>query len=110
VLGVAFPPIAGIMVAEYFVVKRWRPDLEATRSAGTLPATAPTWVPATIVIWVGAALIGKYVGWGLPSINSLVVGFLAYVVAGKLGLIRSVGTSRTMDSEPTAATAIPATS
>ena len=101
VLGVAFPPIAGIMVAEYFVVKRWRPDLDATRAAGTLPATAPTWVPATIVIWIGAALIGKYVGWGLPSINSLVVGFLAYVVAGRLGLIRGVGTSRTMDSEPT---------
>ncbi|MER7249413.1 cytosine permease [Kribbella sp. NPDC000426] len=106
VLGVAFPPIAGIMVAEYFVVKRWRPDLEATRAEGTLPATAPTWVPATIVIWVGAALIGKYVAWGLPSINSLVVGFAAYVVAGKLGLIRGVGTSRTMESAPTEITTV----
>ncbi|GAA1582900.1 cytosine permease [Kribbella karoonensis] len=104
VLGVAFPPIAGIMVAEYFVVKRWRPDLDATRTAGTLPATAPTWVPATLVIWIGAALIGKYVAWGLPSINSLVVGFLAYVVAGKLGLIRGLGTSRTMESAPTGIT------
>jgi len=89
---------------------RWRPDLDASRASGALPATAPTWVPATIVIWIGAALIGKYVAWGLPSINSLVVGFLAYVVAGKLGLIRGVGTSRTMDSEPATATAVPATS
>jgi cytosine permease len=110
VLGVAFPPIAGIMVAEYFVVKRWRPELDATRADGTLPATAPTWVPATIVIWVAAALIGKYVTWGLPSINSLVVGFAAYVVAGRLGLIRGVGTSRTMDSEQTGINAVPATS
>jgi cytosine permease len=109
VLGVAFPPIAGIMVAEYFVVKRWRPDLDASRAGGTLPETAPTWVPATIVIWIGAALIGKYVTWGLPSINSLVVGFAAYVVAGNLGLIRGIGTSRTMDSEPTV-DAVPATS
>ena len=54
--------------------------------------------------------IGKYVAWGLPSINSLVVGFGAYVVAGKLGLIRGIGTSRTMDSEQAEITAVPATS
>jgi cytosine permease len=95
VLGVAFPPIAGIMVAEYFVVRRWRPELEASRAAGTVPASAPTWVPATLVIWLAAALIGKYVAWGLPSINSLVLGFGLYVVAGRLGLIRGVGESPT---------------
>lgn len=98
-LGVAFPPIAGIMVAEYFVVKRWRPDLEESRERGALPATAPTWVPATIVIWVGAALVGRFWDWGLPSINSLLVAFLAYVVAGRAGLVRGVGTSRTMDAD-----------
>ncbi|MEJ3658649.1 cytosine permease [Actinomycetes bacterium KLBMP 9759] len=94
-LGVAFPPIAGIMVAEYFVVKTWRPELERSRAAGTLPETAPTWVPATLVIWVAAALIGQFVSWGLPSINSLVAAFALYVVAGKLGLVRGVGVSRT---------------
>jgi cytosine permease len=114
VLGVAFPPIAGIMVAEYFVVKRWRPLLDASRAQGVLPATAPTWVPATIVIWVGAALIGKYWEWGLPSINSLVIAFAAYVLAGKAGLLRPVGSSRTLDgsapsAEP-AATGAPAAS
>jgi cytosine permease len=98
VLGVAFPPIAGIMVAEYFVVKQWRPELERSRAAGTVPETAPTWVPATLVIWVVAALIGHFVTWGLPSINSLVAAFVLYVVAGKLGLVRGVGVSRTMDS------------
>lgn len=97
VLGVAFPPIAGIMVAEYFVVKRWRGDLEESRLRDTLPATAPTWVPATIVIWVASALIGHFVNWGLPSINSLLVAFIAYVVAGKAGLIRGVGVSPTTD-------------
>jgi cytosine permease len=95
VLGVAFPPIAGIMVAEYFVVRQWRPQLEASRAAGTVPASAPTWVPATLVIWLIAGLIGKYVDWGLPSINSLVVGFGLYAVAGKLGLVRGVGESLT---------------
>jgi cytosine permease len=98
VLGVAFPPIAGIMVAEYFVVKQWRPELERSRAAGTVPETAPTWVPATLVIWVVAGLIGYFVSWGLPSINSLVAAFVLYVVAGKLGLVRGVGVSRTMDA------------
>jgi cytosine permease len=98
ILGVAFPPIAGIMVAEYFVVKRWRGDLETSRAGGAVPATAPMWVPATLVIWLVAALIGHYWSWGLPSINSLAVAFVAYVVCGKAGLIRGVGVHRTTDA------------
>lgn len=97
VLGVAVPPVAGIMVAEYFVVKKWRSDLERSRAAGTLPESAPTWVPATLVIWLVAALIGGFVAWGLPSINSLVAAFVLYVVAGKLGWIRGYGVSPTAD-------------
>ena len=98
ILGVAFPPIAGLMIAEYFIVRRFRPALEESRVTGAVPATAPTWVPATLVIWAAAALIGHYVTWGLPSINSLVFAFVAYVVVGKAGLVRGVGISRTMDS------------
>jgi cytosine permease len=98
-LGVAFPPIAGIMTAEYFVVKRWRGELDSSRESGAPPATAPTWVPATLIIWVGAALIGKYWEWGLPSVNSLVIAFVGYVVAGRLGLVRGVGVTREKDTE-----------
>ena len=94
-LGVVFPPISGIMIAEYFVVKRWRPELDASRANAAMPKSAPTWVPATLVIWVLAALVGQFESWGLPSINSLVVGFLLYVAAGKLGLIRELGSSQT---------------
>jgi cytosine permease len=98
-LGVAFPPIAGIMVAEYFVVKRWRADLDSTRGTGGPPTTAPTWVPATLVIWLAAALIGRFWEWGLPSVNSLVIAFVAYVLAGKLGLVRGFGVTREKDAE-----------
>lgn len=94
-LGVVFPPIAGIMIAEYFVVKRWRGDLESSRTNDALPASAPTWVPVTLVIWVVAALIGGLLDWGLPSINSVVAAFVLYVVAGKIGLIRSWGNTPT---------------
>ncbi|MER5394347.1 cytosine permease [Saccharopolyspora sp. NPDC002686] len=93
VLGVAFPPIGGIMVAEYFVVRRWRGELDASRARGEIPASSPDWVPATLVIWLISALFGGFVEIGLPSINSLVLAFALYVLAGKLGLVRGVGTA-----------------
>lgn len=99
VLGSAFPPIAGIMVAEYFVVRRWRGDLEAARTGGSLPDSAPDWVPATLAIWLGSALIGLFVDIGLPSINSLVAAMVLYAVAGRLGWVRGVGEYRT-DASP----------
>src|SRR6185312_9272027 len=88
ILGVAFPPIAGIMVAEYFVVKRWRGELDATRESGRLPATAPRIVPATIIIWLISALVGYFITWGIPPVLSLVVSMVLYIVAGKLGWVR----------------------
>ncbi|ETK30604.1 purine-cytosine permease family protein [Microbispora sp. ATCC PTA-5024] len=105
-LGVAFPPIAGIMIAEYFVVRTWRRDLDATKAAGSVPPQSPRWVPATLVIWLAASLIGKFVTWGLPSINSLVAAFVLYAVAGRLGLVRGYGTAPTAaGSEPVGASA-----
>ena len=95
VLSVAFPPIAGIMVAEYFIVRRWRGELDETRPGGTLPATAPRIVPATIVVWLVSALVGYFVTWGIPSLLSLFLSMALYVVAGKLGLVRGVGTAPT---------------
>ena len=97
-LGVVFPPVSGIMIAEYFVVKCWRAELEASRRIGAIPASAPVWVPATLVAWTVAALVGHFVQWGLPSVNSLVVGFALYVIAGKLGWVRGVGSRSTHDA------------
>ncbi|MFI9596887.1 purine-cytosine permease family protein [Nonomuraea sp. NPDC052265] len=92
ILGVITPPVAGIMVAEYFIVRRWRPVLDASRATGTLPETEPTWVPATLVIWAAAALVGwlsdHYQWIGIPALNSLILAGLGYVVAGRLGLVR----------------------
>jgi cytosine permease len=105
ILGVAFPPIAGIMVAEYFVVRRWRAELDATRAEGTLPATAPRIVPATIVIWAVSALVGYFVTWGIPPVISLVVSMVLYIAAGKLGLVRSIGSARTIQGEQPVAAA-----
>jgi cytosine permease len=90
-LGVAVPPIAGIMAAEYWIVRTHRAELDATRERGELPSAAPTWVPATLVVWVAAFVVGKYVAWGIPSLNSLLFAMLAYVLVARVGLIRPVG-------------------
>lgn len=102
-LGVLFPPIAGIMIAEYFVALTWRPRLDAGRASGTLPDTSPAWVPAALVTWAVAAVVGKYVDWGLPSINSIVVAFVLYLAAARLGLVRAMGTVATDRATPSAA-------
>jgi cytosine permease len=91
VLGVTLPPIAGIMVAEYFLVRRWRPALDESRAHGRLPETEPGWVPATLVIWAGAAAVGWWTEqeqFGIPALNSLVIAGVVYLVAGKAGLVR----------------------
>ncbi|MBB5081811.1 purine-cytosine permease family protein [Nonomuraea endophytica] len=88
-LGVAIPPIAGIMVAEYYVVRTWRAALDTSREQGVLPARSPGWVPAALAVWVAAALIGHYVTWGIPALNALLAAFVLYALAGKAGLTGS---------------------
>ena len=102
-LSVVFPPIAGIMVAEYFLVKKWRPELDASRESGNLPDAAPRWVPATLIVWAISAVVGHLLTWGIPSLWSLLLSIVLYTVAGRLGLVTGVGTSRTTATAVTTA-------
>ncbi|KOV84146.1 cytosine permease [Nocardia sp. NRRL S-836] len=85
-LGVVFPPVAGIMIAEYYVVRRWRKEITSTRPR--VPRSAPAWVPATLVIWPASAVVGELVPFGQSSVNSLVLAFGLYVSAGRLDLLQ----------------------
>lgn len=85
-LGILFPPIAAIMIADYFVLKTWRAELAETRERGTLPEKVVNWVPAGLIAWGVGYLVGKFVTFGVPSINSLLIAFVVYLVLGKLGL------------------------
>lgn len=86
VLGIVFPPVAGIMAAEYYIVKKWRAELSG--STPQLPSKEPTWVIGTLVVWSIAILVALVLPWGIPSVNSLLVSVILYVVAGKIGLIK----------------------
>ncbi len=103
VLSVAFPPIAGIMVAEYFIVKRWRAELETSRAAGELPETSPRIVPATLIIWLVSSVAGYFITWGIPAVISLLISMVLYIIAGKLGWVRPIGSAKTQKSVPEAA-------
>jgi cytosine permease len=91
------------MIAEYYVVKRWRGELEAAGSA--LPATEPTWVPATLVVWLISSLVGGLVPVGIGALNALVLSIMLYTLAGWAGLVRPLST-KTSAVAPTPATLV----
>lgn len=84
ILGVAFPPVAAIVVVDYFVLKTHRRALEASRSSSKLPAWCPNWNAAGWAAWIAAALVGYYVNWGIASVNSLVVAAILYYGLARL--------------------------
>lgn len=77
-LGVALPPVGGILTAEYFLVRRFKKELDESRKKGLLPETYEAWNPITLIAWVVAFVVGYLVDWGIPSVNSLVVGGVLY--------------------------------
>lgn len=84
VLGVVFPPVASIMFVDYWILKKHRKVLDASRAEGKLPEEAETFPIVTIVTWVIGALVGEFVTWGIQSINVLVVSAVVYWVGMKL--------------------------
>lgn len=94
-LGIVTTPVAGIMVAEYFIVRRWRGQLEASREHGRLPETEVGWVPGTMLVWAVAIAVGwltdSLLPLGVPALNGLIVALLGYVLLGKLGLLNGRG-------------------
>ena len=88
ILGVAFPPVAAIMVVDYFVLRTHRRELDATRATG-LPRWCPNWNAAGWIAWIAAALVGYYVHWGIASINALVVGAILYYGLAKTMPVRT---------------------
>lgn len=78
-LGVVFPPIGGVMIADYFLVRSHRDALERTRASGTLPSYVPPLIVAGLAAWAAGAAVGEWLDWGVPAVNSLVVAAAAYV-------------------------------
>jgi cytosine permease len=95
VLGVAIPPVGGIIVAEYWFMRRLRAPLDETREKETMPDRVATWVPASLVVWVIAFCVGEFIDWGIPAINSLITSIVLYCIASALGWVRASSWEKT---------------
>jgi cytosine permease len=83
-LGVFIPPVAGIMVIDYFILKTHRKALDESRAIGTLPADVEKMSPVTLIAWAAGFAAGYFVTAGIPSINSLVVSAIVYYFGSKI--------------------------
>jgi cytosine permease len=89
-LGVAIPPIAGIMVVDYYLLRRDRAELRRARSTGALPAASERLNPVALAAWLlGCASALLLPGVGIPALNALGVAGLAYwLVMVSIGRLR----------------------
>jgi len=83
ILGVAIPPIAGIITVDYFILQTSRKALEDTRKTGTLP-TAYRINFVALAAWAIGFLAGYFITWGVQSLTSILVSSLAYYLGMKL--------------------------
>jgi len=83
-LGVWIPPIAGIMVVDYFILKRGRKWLDESRMKGRLPEYSESINPVTLIAWALGFLAGYFVQSGIPSLNSLLVSGIVYFLGMKM--------------------------
>ncbi len=83
-LGAVFPPIAAIMFVDYWILKRSRAELDASRKEGTLPTKTENFHVVTIIAWVGSVVLGYMVDWGIQSLNVLVFSAVIYYIGMKL--------------------------
>lgn len=73
IMGTAIPPVAGIIISDYFVFKKGKYEFGKGTRYGNLS------IPA-IIAWGAGTVIGFTVVWGIACINALVVSFVVYTI------------------------------
>lgn len=70
-LGIAIPPVAGILIADYYLIhkQRYRFGPGTTYAKVVWPA---------FIAWLVGILAGSYIQWGIPSLTSLLVALLVH--------------------------------
>ncbi|MBC8946603.1 cytosine permease [Xenorhabdus indica] len=78
VLGVVFPPILGVMLVDYYILRSYRKVLDESKQKGNLPDETPTIGWAAIFASIIGSVIGLTIEWGVPTINSLLMASVIY--------------------------------
>lgn len=77
VLGTGVPPMAGVIIADYYLVKKGSYEY----GEGTKYSNWNVWA---LVAWAVGGIFGYFVHWGAGSVNSLVIAFVLYTVLMKI--------------------------
>lgn len=76
-LGTVVPPLTGILLADFFVIRKGDYTEEAFQDL-------PNWTVLPWVVWVLSIAVTYYLPMGLPSLNGLFLGGVLYMVCMKL--------------------------
>ena len=73
ILGIMVPPVGGIIIADYFVLKKGKYQFGAGQKYGFLSLSA-------IISWVISCICGFVISFGIACINSMVIAFVLYLI------------------------------
>ncbi|WP_162505736.1 cytosine permease [Candidatus Arsenophonus triatominarum] len=80
ILGIIFPPITGVMLVDYYILKTSRKILDETREKRILPSDSDTpligW--SAIFACIAGTLVGVFFNFGIPSLNSILMAGVTY--------------------------------
>lgn len=80
ILGIGVPPMAGIIMADYYVIRKQNYRFKDENQI-------PEWNINAIIAWIVGSIIGFTVKAGIASINSLLVSMLVYIILMKVRAI-----------------------
>lgn len=85
-LGVIFTPIAGVILVDYYILRTSRVHLDISRTKASLPddSTTPRTGWLAIASCAAGSLAGLTFGYGIPSLNSLLVAGMVYYLMVKV--------------------------
>lgn len=83
-LGITIPPIGGIIIVDYFILKRFHRELDSSRALNKLPEEVEYINPIALVSWACAFCIGYFIKAGIPALNSLIAAAIIYWVLTKI--------------------------
>ncbi|MEH7012377.1 cytosine permease [Neobacillus niacini] len=84
-LGIVIPPVVGVIIVDYFILKRSKAELDESRKNNELPKHSESWNPISIVAWIAGFAVGYFVtDIGVSSLNSLVASGVVYYIGMKL--------------------------
>ena len=84
------------MMVDYYLLRRDRAELRRAESTGSLPVESERLNPVALVAWLLACASALLLpGVGIPALNALVVGSIAYGLGmASLGRLRGRGIAR----------------